>query len=174
MIPPTTLQQWTRRLRLCSRVRRAAGQHYRTKVLRVLSLLGLVLLGFAGCRKPEPVADLGQASAAPTGTLPQVSSPERGHETSFETTKPRALSADDAASLAARLANDQCERQYRRRPFKAEQYPAVMADGAYHWGKLDVGGKGGFSALVIFRPDGSEPHVEVYFSSDALMVRKLR
>jgi len=78
------------------------------------------------------------------------------------------LSAQAAAKLAARLANDQCERQYRKRPFAAEQHPAVLNDDVYRWGGLDVGGVGGFSALVTFRQDGSEPHVEVYFSSDAL------
>jgi hypothetical protein len=155
--------------------RRAACEADRwTKVLRVLQLLGLVLLGFAACRTREHVADLGQASETPTRTLPHVFLREHGHEPSLEPMTRRALSAEDASSLAARLANEQCERQYRRRPFKAQQYPAIMADGAYHWGKLDVGGKGGFSALVIFCPDGSEPHVEVYFSSDALRARKLR
>ncbi len=79
-----------------------------------------------------------------------------------------ALSPDAAANLAARLANDQCERRYQRRPFKPEQHPAVLQKGIFHWGGLDVGGPGGFSALVTFRADGSDPHVEVYFSSDQL------
>lgn len=83
----------------------------------------------------------------------------------------QALSAQDAAVLAAQLANDQCDLQYRRRPFKPEQHPAVFEDGRYRWGGLDVGGVAGFSAVVTFRQDGSEPHVEVYFSSDALGVR---
>jgi len=69
--------------------------------------------------------------------------------------------------LAAQLANEQCERQYHRRPFRADQYSAVMQDDFYRWGGLDVGGVGGFSALVTFRRDGSESHVEVYFSSDS-------
>jgi hypothetical protein len=73
--------------------------------------------------------------------------------------------------LAAQLANDQCERKYRRRPFKPGQYPAVLQDGVYHWGKLDIGGPGGFSALVTFYRDGSEPHIEVYFSSDTVRLR---
>jgi hypothetical protein len=81
----------------------------------------------------------------------------------------RALSAEDASVLAARLANEQCERQYRRRPFRSEQYRAILRDGVYHWGELDVGGHEGFSASVIFYPDGSEPHVEVYFSSDTVL-----
>jgi hypothetical protein len=81
------------------------------------------------------------------------------------------LAADAAAELAARLANDQCERQYRRRPFAAGQNAAVLEGNVYRWGGLDVGGVGGFSALVTFARDGSEPHVEVYYSSDLLLVR---
>lgn len=80
----------------------------------------------------------------------------------------RVLSADQAAQLAAKLANDQCERRYQKRPFSAAQHSAALQNGMYQWGGLDVGGPGGFSALVTFRPDGSEPHVEVYFSSDVL------
>ena len=85
----------------------------------------------------------------------------------------RGLSAGEAAGLAARLANDQCERQYRTRPFLPEQYVAVLHQGKYRWGGLDVGGPRGFSALVSFREDGDEPHVEVYFSSDSLRPQRL-
>jgi hypothetical protein len=75
--------------------------------------------------------------------------------------------------LAAKLANEECERRYQRRPFPPGQYTAVIQDGLYHWGHLDVGGKGGFSAVVTFLPDGSQPHVEIYFSTDSLTVKKL-
>jgi hypothetical protein len=81
------------------------------------------------------------------------------------------LSAQDAAELAARLANHQCKRQFGRQPFSPRQHSAMLEDGLYHWGKLDVGGVGGFSAVVTFRADGAEPHVAVYFSSDAMVVR---
>ena len=80
----------------------------------------------------------------------------------------RVLSPTDAAQLAAKLANDECERLYERRPFAASQHPAVLRDGEYHWGGLDVGAPGGFSARVAFRQDGTRPTVEVYFSSDQL------
>ena len=76
------------------------------------------------------------------------------------------LSAIEAAELAARLANDECERLYQKRPFTPDQHAAVLKDGVYRWGRLDVGGRGGFSAVVTFRADGSQPHVEVYFSTD--------
>jgi hypothetical protein len=151
--------------------------------MRIVTFLWLVL-GSAACRTPEHVTYARQgseaperitdgrlASEAPDRTLPHTFLPhtfphEHGGEPSFEPMTRRALSTEEASTLAARLANEQCERQYRRRPFKPEQYPAILQDGVYHWGKLDVGGHAGFSASVIFYPDGSEPHVEVYFSSD--------
>jgi hypothetical protein len=77
-----------------------------------------------------------------------------------------ALSASDAAQLAARLANEECERRFHRHPFQADQHSAIFQDGEYRWGGLDVGAPKGFSALVRFREDGSKPSVEVYFSSD--------
>lgn len=78
------------------------------------------------------------------------------------------LSVDTAAELAAQLANDECDRRYHKRPFRPDQHAAVLDKGQYRWGGLDVGGRGGFSALVTFGPDGAHPKVEVYFSSDIL------
>ena len=80
----------------------------------------------------------------------------------------RVLSAAGAARLAAQLANEQCDRQYHTRPFAPEQHVAVLQKNTYQWGGLDVGGPQGFSAVVTFQADGTQPHVEVYFSSDAL------
>ena len=86
----------------------------------------------------------------------------------------RVLSSNDAAQLAAKLANDECERLYKRQPFAAGQYPAALRDGEYHWGGVDPGGPGGYSAQVTFGRDGSKPKVEVFFSTDRLdPVRKL-
>ena len=76
------------------------------------------------------------------------------------------LSANRAAQLAAELANNECERRYHQRPFRPEQHAAVLEDGKYRWGGLDVGGPAGFSARVTFAPDGSHPKAEVYFSTD--------
>jgi hypothetical protein len=94
--------------------------------------------------------------------------PNRGAGAPTPPAARQVLSAQGAADQAAKLANDQCEHDYRRRPFTADQYPAVLEEGVYHWGKMDVGGRGGFSTVVTFGPDGSEPHVEVFFSTDAL------
>jgi hypothetical protein len=153
-------------------------------MLRIIPFLGLVV-GMVACRAPERVAELGQRAETPGrsikvgqraerpgGILAPVFLREHGGEPSFEPKTRSALSAEEASVLAARLANDQCESRYQRRPFKPEQYPAVLREGVYHWGKLDVGGHEGFSASVTFYPDGSEPHVEVYFSSDTVLGMK--
>jgi hypothetical protein len=124
-----------------------------TDRLKPIILLGLLLT----CLLPQP------------GCVPPTSN-SVGQPAGSST--PRALSSHDAAALAARLANDQCERQFQgRRPFSAAQYSAELQDGLYQWGKLDVGGVAGFSAIVTFRQDCTDPHVEVYFSSDTLGIR---
>ena len=78
----------------------------------------------------------------------------------------RVLSPNVAADLAAKLANDECERRYTKRPFTAQQHAAVLKDDVYRWGRLDPGGPSGLSAVVTFRADGSQPDVQVYFSTD--------
>jgi hypothetical protein len=78
------------------------------------------------------------------------------------------LTPVEAAKLAARLANDECERLYKKRPFTAKPYRAVRRGDRYRWGRLDVTAPGGFSALVTFATDGTDPKVEVYFSTDIL------
>jgi hypothetical protein len=78
----------------------------------------------------------------------------------------RSLSPTAAAELAAKLANEECERLYNKRPFMATQYAAVLEDDLYHWGRLDPGGPSGLSAEVTFRKNGSQPDVQVYFSTD--------
>ena len=83
------------------------------------------------------------------------------------------LSPIQAAILAARLANDECERRHKKRPFAPEQYSAVLEGDVYRWGRLDEGGRDGLSALVTFAPDGSNPKVEVYFSTDIILAPKL-
>lgn len=68
--------------------------------------------------------------------------------------------------LAAKLANDECERLYQKRPFKAEQHAPILEGNLYRWGRLDPGAPSGLSAAVTFRTDGSQPDVQVYFSTD--------
>jgi hypothetical protein len=80
----------------------------------------------------------------------------------------RVLSPGAASVLAAKLANDECERLYKKRPFNAGQHPAVLEGDTYRWGHLDPGGPSGFSAVVTFRTDGGQSDVQVYFSTDML------
>ena len=106
-------------------------------------LILLVTCGAAGCSH----------SAAPPGV-------------SLATRETRALSPGAAAALAASLANDECHRVHKKRPFKAEQHAAVLLGETYRWGQLDLAGSSGLSAVVTFRADGSQPKVQVYFSTD--------
>src|SRR5213592_1255316 len=80
----------------------------------------------------------------------------------------RTLTLTQAATLAARLANDECERRHKKQPVAPEQYTAVLEGDVYRWGRMDEGGRDGLSALVTFAPDGSNPKVEVYFSPDII------
>jgi hypothetical protein len=76
------------------------------------------------------------------------------------------LSSEEAASLAAKLANDACDRLYKRRPFTSAQYPIDFVGDRFRWGRLDPGGEGGFSAEVSFGPRGGDPKVKCYWSTD--------
>lgn len=76
------------------------------------------------------------------------------------------LSQTQATKLAVELANDECERLYKKRPFTLKRIHAVQHNDRYRWGRLDVTGQGGFSSLVTFALDGSDPKVEVFFSTD--------
>jgi hypothetical protein len=77
------------------------------------------------------------------------------------------LNLREAAEVAAHLANDECEKHSKRRPFSPEDYKAVFRHGRWHWGKFDPAGVDGYSAEVSFKKNGSDPEVEVFFSSDS-------
>src|SRR4030095_3254271 len=91
---------------------------------------------------------------------PVAPRPQMLHEPSHP---PRAVTKP-----AAKLATAECERLHKKRPSTAEQHPAVLERGQYRWGRLDPGGPSGLSAVVTFRADGSQPDVEIYFSTDIL------
>lgn len=78
------------------------------------------------------------------------------------------LSADEAATLAAKLANDECDRRFERRPFSPSQYPIGFVGDRFVWGRLDPGGEDGFSAEVSFGPGGGDPEVKCYWSVDSI------
>ncbi|MDZ4858462.1 MAG: hypothetical protein SGI88_05725 [Candidatus Hydrogenedentes bacterium] len=71
-----------------------------------------------------------------------------------------------AAELAAKLANAECERLYHRQPFTATSFTARIIKDRYEWGRLDPVGVKGFSAVVDFGLDGDDPRVTVYYSID--------
>jgi hypothetical protein len=76
------------------------------------------------------------------------------------------LSDEQAAVMAARLANDACFQRFGQRPFEPGSHPIRRVDGRFEWGRLDPAGIDGYSAEVSFGPAGERPEVEVYFSSD--------
>jgi hypothetical protein len=78
----------------------------------------------------------------------------------------RELTPGEAARLAASLANDECERLYKKRPFTVWRLGAVEKGNRYRCGRLDVTAPAGFSAVVTFAKDGTDPKVEVYYSTD--------
>src|SRR5579864_594704 len=98
-------------------------------MLRIIPFLGLVV-GMVACRAPERIGEpgqraetaerslkVGQIAQRPGGILGSVFLREHGGEPSFEPKTRSALSTEEASVFAARLANDQCENRYQRRPF---------------------------------------------------------
>lgn len=75
---------------------------------------------------------------------------------------PRPMTAVSAGTLAARLANDRCQKAYGKRPFAADDFEAVLQDKRWHWG-TDEGGKvDGFEVEVTFDAGGRRPSVDVH------------
>ena len=73
-----------------------------------------------------------------------------------------------AATLAAKLANDSCAKQfYDRKPFSSDQHSTSFIEGRWVWGEYDPAGPGGFSAMVTFNSNGSDPDVKIWLSSDS-------
>ena len=85
-----------------------------------------------------------------------------------DATEPTVLSEEEAAQLAAEIANKECSEMFWGTPFSPDDYAAVKTDGRWHWGIHDAAGVSGFSAEVRFDEDGSEPEVEVLLHMDDL------
>ena len=79
---------------------------------------------------------------------------------------PDLTSPEAAEAHAVALANEKCQQSFHARPFKAGQYPASFSENRWSWGKMDPSGVHGYSALVSFARDRSDPQVEVFFSMD--------
>jgi len=56
------------------------------------------------------------------------------------------LSRDEAAEVAAKLANREGSRLFGRTPFSPSDYPAVLIGSRWHWGRHDPAGIKGYSA----------------------------
>ncbi len=78
------------------------------------------------------------------------------------------LSEDEAAELAARLANEKCKAAFDRQPFRPESYEAQLLGSRWHWGEIEPAGIAGYSADVEFNGDGSQPVVRVAFHTDRI------
>ncbi len=98
---------------------------------------------------------------------------EKGTVTLSTSQKIKIGSAEKAAKLAAKLANDEFQRAYGYRPFKPESYTARFAEPRWYWGKIDPAGTGGCSAKVDFDEDGSGKSVEVAFHTDTVDTEKI-
>jgi hypothetical protein len=78
-----------------------------------------------------------------------------------------ALGPVSAGTLAARLANDRCQKAYGQRPFTPDDFEAVLDQGRWHWGNGDVNaGKpaekvDGFEVNVSFDRAGGKKKVSV-------------
>ena len=79
------------------------------------------------------------------------------------------LDVAEAAELACRLANDRCEREWRKRPFSPDTFETAFRDGRWVWGRYAAAGPQGFSAVVSFDRAGRLPSVQLYFSTDAVL-----
>jgi hypothetical protein len=80
--------------------------------------------------------------------------------------KKQALTQEQAAELAAKLANEKFQKDYHRSPFKPESYAAELIESRWHWGKIDPAGINGCSATVEFKEDGSDERVKVALCID--------
>jgi hypothetical protein len=87
-------------------------------------------------------------------------------QSSHAPVRARLESAREAAVFAAKIANEECARRLDARPFKPEHWPAVQRDGRWHWGQLELGGPGGYSAEVSFDVDGGNVDVQIYWTVD--------
>jgi hypothetical protein len=74
---------------------------------------------------------------------------------------PRPLSPVSAGTLAARLANDRCQKQFGKRPFAPDDFEAVLDDGRWHWGTPGGGKVDGFEVDVSFDRGGRAKRVDV-------------
>src|SRR4051812_3469567 len=73
----------------------------------------------------------------------------------------RPLSPVSAGTLAARLANDRCEKSFGNRPFHPDDFEALLDDGRWHWGTADGAKVDGYEVRVAFDRNGNKKEVSV-------------
>lgn len=66
-----------------------------------------------------------------------------------------------AGVAAARLANQACQERYGERPFRHDDFEAVLREGRWTWGGPGGRPVDGYSATVTFAPDGDGAEVKV-------------
>jgi hypothetical protein len=71
------------------------------------------------------------------------------------------LSPVAASGLAARLANDRCQKDFGKRPFREDDFEALLDQERWHWGTLDGGKVDGFEVQVSFDRSGGGKQVMV-------------
>jgi hypothetical protein len=83
--------------------------------------------------------------------------------------KSQIITQEQAAELAAKLANEKFQSTFGLSPFKPGFYQAKLAGSRWHWGKINPAGVKGCSAKVEFNKDGSEPDVKVAYHTDEVL-----
>jgi hypothetical protein len=71
------------------------------------------------------------------------------------------LTPVSAGTLAARLANERCEKKFGKRPFAPEDFEALLDQGRWHWGTADGGKVDGYEVEVTFDRTGGKRKVVV-------------
>lgn len=71
------------------------------------------------------------------------------------------LSPVSAGTLAARLANERCEKEFGKRPFAPDDFEALLDQGRWHWGTADGGKVDGYEVEVTFDRSGGKRKVAV-------------
>jgi hypothetical protein len=71
------------------------------------------------------------------------------------------LTPVSAGTLAARLANDRCEKNFGKRPFAPDDFEALLDQGRWHWGTADGGKVDGYEVEVTFNQGGGKRKVAV-------------
>lgn len=83
--------------------------------------------------------------------------------------KQTALTKEQAAILASKIANGKFQKDFGFSPFKPESYTALFIGSKWHWGEISPAGVNGCSAAVTFDKDGSNEDVKIAYFIDKLM-----